>query len=404
MALARTRQIGLKLESTAGTAETLVAADFSMEIKDHQGGRESATYERESVRGTLSRRPDARAGSSRMGSQSFAMEMSGGSAATVAKWGEAIQALGYGREAVKQIAISNTDNTESLRIGQVLGNALVQSSATKTAIFVHATADTIWILPTAGEFASSDTIYNYESTQFSADLDGNPTDGGHAFRPLSTTTAAPHKTVTIQELNDGLSYQLIAGARGTGAIMMQVNQPPTLSIEMQGPLITAGSDATAASAFVVDVPVPPVVDNCRAGTISVRMSDGTLKTPLVTQVDFTLNNNVVNRPTAGGEQVGTSGYALPMITDRTPTVSLDPEANLSDLDLHQLVLTGDLFSVESAAGTPAGANGLIKVWSPAAQLNADLEPTARDGLDSYNIEAKLTGDDDNELYVFHVFA
>jgi hypothetical protein len=402
--LSKTAQVGFKAESTLGTAETLAAADFAGVHKDLQAGRSIARYAREAARSTLSMLP-ALPGS-RMGTIGFAMECIGGGAATPAKWHEALQACGYQAEVIKSASYTSPTNADELFVGQTLGNNATESSATKTAILVHIdTANSkIYYLPvTASEFADTDTVYNYTSTQFDCTISSTPAAAGYSHRPLTPNGANQHEALTVEEIRGGYVTRLV-GARGSATVRIAMDEPMLIQGSFQGPLDAPVSGASEAKAFVADIPTPPNTLVVKGSALRFREGTAAAHTPVMTELTIDLGNTVSDRKTMADNDIEGSGYLPASITDRAPTASIDPEANISGFDIVQNVIDASQFQITASIGSLTDTNGLIKVWAPNAQFDGDLEDTDRDGHQSYSPNTMLTGDNDNELYFFHVFA
>lgn len=401
--LSRTAQVGFKLEATSGTAETLVAADFAGVHKDVQSGREIARYAREAARSTLSKLPDLPG--SRMGSLSFAMEAIGGGAATPAKWHEALQAMGFQAEVIRSAEITGASNAAQLLVGQTLGNNATLSSATKTAILVHIDTanDVIYYLPTsATEFVNLETIHNYTATQFSADIDSVPAAAGYSHRPLTPAGSDQHETITAEEVRGGYVNRLV-GARGTATIRLAMDEPMLIQGSVQGPLATGAAGASIAKAFVEGIPTPPNTKVLKGTALRFKEDGVAAHTPVMTELTIDLGNTLSDRRTMADNDIVDSGYLPPDITDRSITASIDPEANISGFDIVQNVIDGSEFEIHASVGSLTDTNGFVVVWAPAAQFDGSLEDTDRDGRQAYSPNVALRGDNDNELYFFHIF-
>lgn len=401
--LTQTQQIGFKQEGSPGVEATLAADDFVGVNKDNQFGHQVSKYDQQPSRATLTK--FKKLPGSRMGTLSMTHQLYGGTASTAARWHQLLQAMGFQSNTIKRVRLGGAANAAELRIGQTIGDNQVEGSATKTGEFVYydpANLD-LYYLPVTGTFADQETIYNYTATQFSGDISGAPNDAGAELRPLTPEAANQHDTLTVEEVKGGYVNRII-GARGGGSLRVAMDEPLTITAEMRGPTKTGASGAAIPKAFVAGVAIPSTPKVVKGTTLSFRESGQSSDwTPVLAEVTFDLGNTIADRKTLGGEEVEDSGYAVPNITNREPTVTIDPEADLSSFDLQAMMRNGTTFEVLAEVGTPADTNGMIIVWAPAADTPEDLEDADRDGIQTYGFTCPLTGDDDDEIRIFHLF-
>lgn len=402
--LTQTVQVGWKEEATSGSKETLVAADYAGIHKDVQSGRNVNRYEPEAARATFSRLPSLPG--SRMSTLNFSAQLLGGDANTPAKWHELALACGFQSESIYSADYSSASNADQLAVGQVIGDNADQGSAAKRAILVHIdTANSkIYYLPvTASEFVNTDTIYNYTTTQFTATIGSVPAQAGYSLRPLTPQGSDQHPTLTLEEIKGGYVNRIVGG-RGTCSFRFAMNEPVLIQAQFQGPLDAPADGSSESKAFVENIPAPPTAKVVK-GTVLRFTEDGqTPFVPVLTEATFDFGNTVSARMTAADNDVADSGYLPPTITDRAPTAAIDPEANISGFDIPKTVIDGATFDMLAEIGALTDVSGLIKFWVPNAQFDGDLEDTDRDGHQVYSPNVRLCGDNDNELYIFHLFA
>ena len=392
-------QIGFELETTEGTPETLTAADYSLNRRNH-----SHSDKRPGVDRGLTRATNTPAGVLKgptLTEISWAEEMVGGAASmsTVAPWHKLLRAMGFVGAQLKSITIGSRTGGE-YAIGNTIGNNTVQGSATKTGIVLAVLATRLVYLPVTGTFADTDTIYNYATSQVSSTQSGAASDSGVVFTPLTQTESVPNECGTTERRRGGEKIQ-ITGSRGSGGISFKHGEAPILKVTMQGlPIIDATTKRPATASAITGIPV--------VGATPLATKHGTMKmagnTLVLTMFDIDFGNVLSPRKTISDVDIASSGYCGVLISDRKPVIKFDPEFLISSAnDVAGLMTTGATFDLVCTAGLTTHTNGMIVAWAPAAQIADDVSEGDRDGITTQDITAVLTGEPDKELYIAHVF-
>jgi len=400
--LSSTRQFGFKVEATPGVAETLVPADFRGVLKDIQTRIAVGTYEREAARSTLTKLRPLRG--STMGTASGSIEWAGGDATTMCHAADLLLAMGFEANAVKRVTLAaGPQDVEQLQIGQLIGDNVDSSAATKTGRFVDYDSATrrLWYVPLTGTFTDTDGVFNYTATQFSGAVSGVVADAGFEYAPMTIGGATQHQTLTVEEVVGGYVNRII-GARGSGSIMLSHDKPPMLNFELEGPRSGEGDGSAEAKAFVINIPEEPAGTVAHSFPLTFAELGASATNPILTEITVELNNEIANRPSLGAS-VANSGYQVPVITGRGVTVTIDPETNFAEIDMQKLIKQGNTFAALAKIGDPTGPNGRFILSAPKIVMPEDLEDTERDGVQSFGITCSCVGNEDDELTIYHIF-
>jgi hypothetical protein len=402
--LKRTAQFGIKVEAVEAVEEALVAADYAMNHAETDDTEEISGFERDIERGSLSKLEIIKG--QQLGTVTGQIELAGGDAATSPKWHDVMEGLGFAKSQLKMIEVVTLADEEELLTGQTIGDNASLPSATKTGTFVHleqGTPNKLWYIPLVGVFADTDTVFNYTSPQFSADIDANPVNDSWYFRPQSENGVAISKSVSVERRNGGFRSKII-GSRGTGGLRLALGEPARLRFDFKGPPLQGADGAALTGAPVASVPSVGVAPKS-AKAIALRfVVDGTPFTPILTEVDFDFGNTLAPRETIADNDVAGTGHLATRITDRNMRASIDPELDLTNLDLVQLARTSTTFEIIAPVGLAAHDQGLVIAYAPRATAEGNFQRGERDGIETMSNNVMLAGEDDNELYVFHVFA
>ncbi|GMV26932.1 MAG: hypothetical protein AMXMBFR58_29630 [Phycisphaerae bacterium] len=403
--LNRTAQLGLKIEGTEGVEETLAASDYSGERKSTSNRFSTSRYARATERPSLSKRPEI--AGARTKNIRWEEELVGGGAATAAPWHTTIRGMGFASTGLKVIDLGTVTNGP-FKVGQIIGNHATFGSATKTgrvAKYVAGTPGKLYYMPITGTFADSDTVYNYASSQGSAPVDSTPANAGYAFNPMTETAAATPPSVTVERRLGGLRHTII-GARGTGGLTLRHNEPALINADFQGcPVFDTDGVSPRTGAVVTSVPDVGAAPRVTKGiSVIVRTSGGDFLGTL-TMVGINFNNSLAPRPTINSNDCASSGYKPVRITDREPTAEIDPEMVLpaDGYDIIEYINSGATVELIAELGAVTDTNGCIVIWAGAAQHRGDLEPGDRDGITTSPATLLLTGGNDDELFIFHIF-
>jgi len=202
---------------------------------------------------------------------------------------------------------------------------------------------------------------------------------------LTSATYAPASdaipSATLAMYLDGKCYKMW-GARGTAKLTLATGKPGIWSFEFAGADFSE-TDAALLTGTSLEATLPPVFQDA---TLTLAAYAAT-----VASVTLDLGNTVTLREDANAS----SGYLSAVITDRKPTLSIDPE--------NVLVATEDFFGTWRAGTTVAlsslhGATAGNKhtLTAPAVQYQG-VDLSDRSGVSALSINALLcedSGDDE----------
>lgn len=399
--LTREMQMGFKIEATAGTAESLVAADFVGNRSNMSKTYNVERYTRDLTRGTLAQL-ETIAGSRAM-SLSLTEECVGGTSSASPKWHELLQICGFEKIAAVKFTVSSPSG--SFKPGDRIGNNASEASATKLGIVGEYVGSTLYIMPLTGTFANADSITNYSQTG-ACTLASTSSAAGFGFRPLTEKSSGTQpKTGTFEVRHAGYIHRAV-GCKGSLSMSLQRNQPLLLTANVQGiPTFDTNGKTPVAGAAFSNLAVPGASPKLGLGSV-VRFHTPTVFSPIFTNIDIDLGQTVSLRENANDNQIANSGFLPAQITNRQPTITIDPEHILAadNFDAYGLIMGGDVFAVTSKLGTLTDGNGLIVVAAPRAQVTSDGSTGDRNGNTTLPMTLGLFGRDDDELYLFHLFA
>lgn len=299
----------------------------------------------------------------------------------------------YGR--VRMVTFTTQSNLDQLYEGQTIGDNASQGSATKTGIYIrHETSpNRLWYTPVSGDdFVSGDTVYNYTSPQASALTNAN-----------AVVSALPF-SATVDHREGGYRHTLI-GARGAGGLSLRLGEPAILRSEFHGPPVTGTDGAALTGAPIQSVPTlggPPKV--AKGITLDFTESGGTPKTLVLTEMDIDFGTTVADRPTITSAHLAESGHMAAVITEREMRASIDPEASFDQLDLEKLMRGDDTFEINAQLGATSDTHGMLILHAPTAQAEGGGSRGDREGIRTISNNTRLTGTNDDEMYLFQIFS
>lgn len=404
--LNRNGQIGLKIEAVEGTEEALVAADYSGNRKEQTHHDSHQSYKRDLQRGTLTQLPELP--SMYTGNINWTEEFVGGGAAVLAPWHNTIQSMGFKKTAVSKYL--PTPIAGAFRVGQVVGNNIVQGAATKVGRVVAIDdAGKLVILRTLGaDFGVAEDIWAYDGAaiQAHATLAAGAA-SGYCFTPQTETDAAVPPSVTVDRRLGGQRHTRI-GSRATGGFTAKMGEPLLLHAEVHG--VPVYADAVARSprlgGYIANVPAltnkPPVVQSI---PFILRKDADTTYTPILTELSVQFGNTLAPRATISNVDIQSSGHLPTRITGRDITGTIDGEHVLpaAGFDFIGAVNAGNTFEFNMEVGKSANPNGKITIYGPSVQLKGDYEPGDRDGVATSPVTMGFFGDNDDELFITHTF-
>jgi hypothetical protein len=400
--LTRMRQIGGKIQTTPGTAETLIAADFSNEPKDIEYQLPNVKFERDTQRGTLTRREDLRSQySARI---SFSQEMVGGSLAAGAPWHRDLRASGMSVSNTAVFQIPYTSRTGAFKPGDILGNNASQASATKTLMVAFADPTTIMVFQLTGGSApaNTETYTNYSRTG-SYTQNNTAVACGYAFR-FKDDLDDSRTEIATYEIRDGGERIVVTDAQGTASLMLRLGEPPMLRHEITGIPKTSNDTGTLLTGSRLAAPVAGVKPIRCQGIPLEFLGGASPHTPKLTALEISFNNEVTLQETMTNVDVAQSGHCETRIVNRDPSATIDPLyiAAAAGFDWEGANRRGESYRIYAVHGSVSHGNGMIVVVGPQAQIEFE-GLSDRKGEKAINPTLKFRGDVQDELYIFHLF-
>lgn len=399
-------QIGVELEGSEGVAETLVAADYAINLKGQTGyDPDTQRTDREIQRASLSM--NTMVPGHRGLTITGVAELAGGTIAAPPVWHDILQGMGFTKGDVDFITIG-TVTDGPFRAGQIIGNHLTFGSATATGrvLMEHLDGSTrrLFYRPLTGTFGSSGTVANYESTQASATISAGPADGGFYFVPVSESAGVTPPSVTAG-FNDGEQRWKTAGARASGSIRLAVGETGHIDFSIQGPNVldlTRDPVGPELGGFVSSVSYPAAPPGVLAARVAMRYGTGSYFTPTLPEVVIQINNTIAVRPTVTDVAIASSGRMPALITAREIGLQIEPEADQDNFDIIANDFDAVTFEIGVAVNTPIVSGGAIGCWIPAAHTTGNMTPGDRDGIRTTGPSIRATGSADDEIIIFHL--
>lgn len=410
LVLNRNVQVGIKEEAEEGTPETLAAADFAAAISDDASiSMDVGEYEMKQARGSFSPQPVVKG--ARLGTLKCKAYLVGGSASTEPVWGRYLRACSFKKTTAGVVKISVGARTgREFRYGDLVGEGSDYASSTKKGRVVamvaasQATAGTLFIVPVAGTFATSDHVKTFTTTAVDCTASGGATAAGRHYVPFTETADEQPPSFTIDNRIGG-EQRVLTGVRATATISLKFNEPGMLDVEAKGAPVLDENGRWPTPGQMANVPSPgatPLASlrlPCRMGK-----DDGTDYRPILTDFSLNLNNQLTGRETFTDADYAGSGYRGVRVTGRKPSAKINPEYVVGeDLDAVKRTLEGGTFQFSQHIGKSTHANGLVVIAGPACQFTGGSNEGDRNGIKTIEPEMLFTGSQDDEVEIFHVF-
>lgn len=332
--LVLTQQLAGKLESVAGVAETLTAAEVKLRPFQSEFGfsPEFQRFTNDQVADDIGVAADfvsGKAGSLRVG---FPLNTSG-VVGTAPACGIYLEAMAHKEQNVKTITIgAPTGGGNAFAAGDTF-----TATGGRTGIIEQdiSAGGTLRYIMTAGADLA-DTVVITAPDGTSATCSG--TSSAHSVK--YTPTSFSQKTITVQqgEKNDAgtagqdFLYRLL-GAMGTGRLRFAALDAIRLSAEFKGPISFTGAGSLF-TGVTYEAQTNATLPKLRNSTIQIN---GVSVVPSAIEMDFGAVVELDPDPTTGG---GEDGYDQARIARREPKLTIDPR-KLKPGTLDELGLLGD---------------------------------------------------------------
>lgn len=201
-----------------------------------------------------------------------------------------------------------------------------------------------------------------------------------------TPTSTPTSSATIYLYKDGRLH-IITGARGNCKLTYDSGKPLVAEFSMKGIYADPSVSANATCTYESNATNPPV---CKSSAFTYNS-----KTTLVTKtVELDLGNTIAKRQSLSAA-TGVAGFE---VTDRKPTVSIDPECQVeTSYTFRTDMLNGALKQISVVATRAAG--NIITLTVPKFNITK-VEYADREGILVEKLEGEATvNTTDDELTV-----
>lgn len=396
-------QLGLKVEGTEGTEETLTATEFRGNRKNINFRYGPNTYERGLQRGTQTKQEALK--SMALITHTWEEEFVGGENNAEAPVGTTLKACGMTSVAIQKWTV--TSQTGTIKAGDKVGNNASEASATKLALVTYASGTTLWLFPLLGTLATSDALTNYDRTG-AATLSGSSSAGGYGYKLISEKAGVGSPTVTAEVRLGGQRHTGV-GERGTFGLNMTQGQPILVTADIKGPPIFQSNSFTPREAGYVSGVLPFTSPPKVLQGVVFEMQNGasTYAPPVLTEFNISSAPTVTPRRTFTNQAIGNTGHLPTRLTGERPiTGSINPEHVLptGTFDFIGAVMAGTTFKVTCVVGAPTETNGAVTILGRRVALAGDFEPGDQDGITTAPLSLEFCGTDDDELYIFHTFS
>lgn len=350
----RVAAIGLAIESTEGTEETLANANAVPVLYDPSYTPDIGRFERDPARNTFSKLPPVIG--RLLGTIAWRTEIAGGTSITSAPpWAAALKACGFAEYAVKTQSIGTVTGT--FRAGEKITDA----GTFEGRIVKSPSGGTLTYIAITGALADATEITGAVSGATVTTSAAATSDQGFAYVPI--TDSVP--SVTVGRYLDG-KVKKILGARGNVGINLVGGQPGFFDFSFLGGYVD-WDDATVLSPSVSGLPTAPTFRG-----VTFALGTGTAR--CFTTFDIDMGNELTPRDCALQESL----VASVLLTNRNPTGSYDPESELPSVDDYAAALiAGTQLALEIEWGSVAG--NTIVIASPTAVID-DLAEGDRSGI------------------------
>lgn len=326
--LTRRRQVAAKVETTAGTAETLTAAHNIPRVSDVRWTPNILSVERNLNRNSLTPYPNLVPGQT-TGELAFSVELAGNSSMATGsgafdppRFDALLRGCGLAKVVVKKLTIGAVTNGP-FRHGEAISQAT--SGATGVVVGdVYTGTTRIFVQVSSGTFDGTNVITG-ETSGATATPSAVSSDTYVAYRLVSDP--ANQEPITIAGYLDGKVAKL-HGAMGTAEFSFQHGNPVKIGFTFQGVHTSYTDGSLLTGATLQEGQYRPTAFFSQSTTLSI--TDGTdqygtgvtgAAGPL-SQMTLTLGNEVQLRENALATAGGID-YAV--ISDRKPTGSFNPD-------------------------------------------------------------------------------
>jgi len=369
--LIRKAQVLGKVETTAGTAEALTAADGKCRILEGGGFEPDLPVEARGIARSsltnLGSLPGMKAGT-----VNFRTEVNTPDSIT----GSDLEFKQFLQGSSLTVVNANGVDTDGVVAGGpfVRGETVTGGTSSATGRLLKAFAngdDIMYVEPISGTFSSGETLTGGTSGA-TVDTDAVAVHSGYVVKPVSVN----QDTLTVEYQEDGYAWS-VKGAMSNIVGTFEASRPGYFDFNFTGPKSTFG-DKALTTGITRDSEEPPIMQ-CSEMTI-----DST--TLVFHSATFDMGNNVVHRIDANACDTGIIAY---WISSREPKLTVSFEhVPASVFDTFAKLDSASKVPVYFRVGTTAGKTFMF--FADLAQV-VNIAPGDADGIRTLDVEMMLTG-------------
>lgn len=379
--LTRQKQLLAEIETTAGTMETLVAADNQGRISaDSSADFQSPTEPRDIARSSLTELGDL-PGEKLIG---FSIKMEINPSDTITddmECEDLIRACGHTVQDLKQITIGAVAGGPFTR-----GETVTDESANTARVVVQCADGTTRLLhdSISGALVSGEVLTGSASGA-TASTSSSPANAGWLIKPISDN----QETASIELQEDGFAWSA-AGCMGNLIGTFEASKPGYFEFTMVGPK-NASADKAMTSGLSYETEQPAILQGAGLSINSVAV--------VARSITFDEGATVTPRKDMN---VATTGIIASYISKRAPSMTISFELIPSaTLDIFGLLASGNKVPIEFQLGTSDGK--IVYVFADLAQVTG-VTLGDNEGIASIDVTFKCTGaaaksDDEYEIAI-----
>lgn len=376
--LTRKTVVGVKAESTSGSAAGVAASNAGFNIFEASFSADVEQFERNPFRSTVGRRTSL--AGVETGTISFTSELVGsGSTGTAPSIGALLLPCGFKEHQITEVTGTLTGTFQ-------IGESVSQVSGLSAGVVVAVTDGAIYIRDTAGTSNTATVTGGTSSATVTSPTVND--DQGYAY--VTRTTPSTYSitdvpTATVALYNDGIRHRLV-GARGNVTFRVATGQPVQAMFEFQGPKIATDDQSLLSPTYPTST--PPTLLGAQ------------FKTQGFSGIIDNLEVNTGNELSVRRSANASSGVIATEIVSRAASGSIDPEATKisGGHDWYGIMTANTTGILECTVTGGAGAAGnKFKIVAPNTQYSG-VSQSDRNGIAVNQVDLSFnessTGDDD----------
>lgn len=366
----RQKQVLAKVETTAGTAETLTASNGGIRVQTAAAIElDQPVQPRDIARSTLTNLgalPGEKAGTITLRTEANTPDSI---TATAMETTQYFQACGMTVLDLYAISIGTVSGGPYTR-----GETVTDASGYQGLVTIAAADgdDFLYYEQVTTTLSASEVLTGASSGATATSGPTGAATAGYRVKPISNS----QKTVTIALQEDGYEWKL-AGAMGNLVGTFEASRAGYFEFAMTGPKESYG-DVAMTTGISYQTEQPPILQGAELTINS--------QTVVFKSCTLDMGNTVVNRIDGNA---GTTGYIAAYISQREPKLTVSYEhIEASTLDTYGQLASGTKIPVKFHVGTAVGKK--IWVFADLAQVTG-ISIGEQDGIRTVDVEYTLTG-------------